>query len=416
MIKRLLIGATLFALIALGVKADAANPAKIVGLVGACDTTVAGCIPIPLNPSFLCDGTGAILDCPQYASPNFADTTGSQFYGLTNRVNPPRCVKSINGGTGWGLCDAGTASPFTGALDNLGANFAVASDGSLIAAGDQGTDNCIIRRSTNGGVSWTTVFTDSTTVNVSCGLGFGAPTPNTLRCASANPYCVMISFISGSFDLLAYWSTNNGASWSTGTPFNIVSADAQIGVAVASNGSSGSLTRYAGNYNTAGRVFAKTSGADWTTDGLIPTPPGEADGNAFRCVSGAMIFSGQSVLCGPGSALTTTYHFYTHGAGSTANAANVIPQNGLTNAQAPNFMAVGYSGTAAYIVGRNAATTQVVIWVTQDTFSTMFQVGTLTPTTALIGGCCSGDIFSYRGKIYFTSGASGSNAFFGVVQ
>ena len=369
----------------------------------------------PITTSLLCNGTAVILDCPQYFNPDWPDITGLRFFGITNRVNPGRCVKSVNGGSVWELCDVGTVSPFTGVLDSFGANFAVAANGALLAAGDQGTNNCIIRRSTDYGVSWSTVFTDSTTVNVSCAIAFGNPTPNTLRCANASSYCVMIAFIAGTFDLVAYWSNDYGVSWTKGTAFNIVSGDAQISVSVAGDGNSGSLTRHAISYNTASVAFASTGGGDWTRNGVIPTPPGAGTGS--RCASGAMIFSGQSVVCGPDPTLTTTYHFFTHGAGSTSNMANFIPQNGLTNTQSPDFMAVGVGGGRAYIIGRNAANTQIIIWMTTDTFSSAIQVATITPTSALIGGAPKGDAFLHNnGKIYFTSGAPADKAFFGVIQ
>jgi hypothetical protein len=389
---------------------------KTLGSQAQCDTALSGCSTVPLSPSFLCDGTGIILDCPQFASPDYADTTGLRFFGITNRANPGRCVKSTNGGTTWGLCDATTISPFTGALDFLGANFAVASDGSLIAAGDQGTNNCIIRRSTDYGVSWTTVFTDSVTVNVSCGILFGNPTSNTLRCASSGNYCVMIATITGSFDLLAYYSTNNGASWTTGITFNIVTIDGQISVVVNSSGTGGSLTHFATNYNVVGRKFANTSGGDWTVTGLIPTSPGSADGEALRCTS-AYIGSGQNVFCGPDITATTTYRAFSHSGASTPSLiASVIPPNGLTNAQAPDFMVAGYGSSTAYVVARNNLSTVLNIWITRDSFGSLFQIGTLTPASPLIAACCHGDMFSYNGKIYFTSGSSGTTAFFGVIQ
>lgn len=385
----------------------------IVGAQSECDTALSGCNPIPLSASFLCDGTGANLDCPQYFAPDWADTTGLRFFGLTNRTNPPRCVKSTNGGGVWGLCDAGTVSPFTGALDGLGASMSVASDGSLIAVGNQGANNCIIRKSVDYGVSWSTVFTD-TDASITCGLASGSPIPSMTHCASASSYCAVIATV-GAFDLVAVYSTNNGDSWVRGTTFNIVSSDANIHFAIAADGNSGSLSRYNVTYSQATQTFASTSGADWSKDGVVPIPSGEAAGTG-RCASGAMIFSGQSVLCGPAATLPTTYHFFTHGAGSTASAANVIPQNGLTNANLPDFMAVGFSGNTAYVIGRNATTSQIVLWVTRDTFSSMLQLSTLTPTTAMLSGMPRGDILSYNGKIYFSSGAAGANAFLGVIQ
>jgi hypothetical protein len=366
----------------------------------------------PLSATLLCDGGGAILDCPQFFSPDWSDTTGLKFYGLSNRTNPPRCVQSTDGGTVWGLC---SSNPFVAAVDDLGAHFSVASDGSLIVAANQGANNCIIRRSTDHGVSWTTVYTD-TTATVNCGLSYGGASPNNVRCASEDSYCVAFGHFTGSFDLVAYYSIDYGATWTKGTIFNIVSSDEQLGIAVASDGFSGSLTRYGINYNTVGRKFAYMSGTDWLATGLIPVPIGEVGGNSSRCVSGAAIFNGQSVFCGPGGTLTTTYHLFTHAGGTVLSTTDVVPQNGLTNAQAPDFMMVGYDSTTAYMVGKNGANTRVVVWITRDTFSSVLQIASLTPTTAVISGCCRGDIHVRNGKVYFSSGASGSNAFLGAIQ
>jgi hypothetical protein len=226
----------------------------------------------------------------------------------------------------------------------------------------------------------------------------------------------MMATVTGGFDSIAYFSVNNGLSWSTGTPFTIVSADAQISIAVSSTGGSGSMSRYATNYNTAGRKFANMSGGDWSVTGLIPTSAGSADGESLRCV-GALIFGAQSVFCGPDQTLTTTYRYFTHsGAAAPVLGASVIPPNGLTNAQGPDFTAVGFNSSTAYVLGRNSASTAVNVWITKDNFGSVFQIGTLTPATALIGGCCRGDMHSRNGKIYFSNGVSGSNAFLGVIQ
>lgn len=410
--KRLWVGLSLLAILLMGVGvSQSAVVSQIVGLSSECDTTNSGCIPFPVAASLLCDGSAGNLDCPQYFAPDWVAAT-PRFFGLTNRANPPRCVKSTTG-VSWGLCEAGTVSPFSGVLDGNGGSFSVAADGSLIAAGNQGANNCIIRRSIDYGLNWTTVFTD-TDVNINCGLSGGSPIPSMLHCAGANPYCAVIASMGG-FDLVAVYSTNYGATWVRGTTFNLVSADANYHFAVGNDGISGSLSRYSVTYNTVNQSFANTGGGDWTRNGLVPIPSGEAAGTG-RCVSGAMLFSGQSVLCGPAATLNTTYHFFTFGAGSINSAANVIPQNGLTNANSPDFMAVGYGSGTAYVVGRNAATSLLVIWVTRDTFSSMFQLATLTPTTALLAGMPRGDILVYGGKIYFTSGATGANAFLAVIQ
>lgn len=390
-----------------------AAPSMIVGASSECETTNAGCVPFPSQVLLLCEGSGSNQDCPQYFAPYWPDTTGQIFYGMTNRTNPPRCVKSMNGGGAWGLCDAGTVSPFPAAIVRNNPGMSVASDGSLIAAGTITGTNCLIQRSTNGGASWTTVFTDNT-VNDFCTIGLGAPTPNGVHCSPQGGRCYVWGITATSFTNRVYYSGDNGLTWIKGPGMTMVTGDDNTSFAVGVDGETGSASKYNMIVNTANWDFAYTTGAAWTVTGVLPLLP--SGGTTVRC-PGTMIYNGQqAVLCGPDNVTTTTYHLFTHSAGSVFLAANVIPQNGLTNAQSPDFMAVGFNNSTAYIIGKNGAGTQIQINITRDNFSTMPLLGVVTPTTALIGGCCRGDIYSYNGKIYFTSGASGSNAFLGVIQ
>lgn len=389
-----------------------ASSQTVTAILGAnvgCDTAVAGCVDVPLAAAIICDGQAGVLDCPQFFAPDWAGSP-LRFFGITNRTNPPRCVQSTNGGGTWGLCPS---NPFTGAVDLLGAVMTVGSDGSLIAAADQGVNNCIIRKSTDYGVSWSTVFTDLT-ANVSCGLAFGNPQPSFIRCAKVGGYCVVIGREVGTFNLIAYFSSDIGTNWTKGTPFNIVSGDEEIGVQISENGTAGSLTRYNITYNTANWTFAYTSGTDWLRTTVIPLPAGA--GAASRCSSGASIFGGQAVVCGPDGTMTGTYRYFTHGAGTIVLIKSFTMPGGLTFADAPDQMVVGYDTTTAYLVGRNVGSTAIQVYVTRDTLTSTYLIGTLTPTTALIAGCCRGDIYVRGKKIYFTSGATSTQAFFGRIQ
>lgn len=383
----------------------------VIGGNAACDATNPGCQPFPVSASLICDGTGAILNCPQYFAPDWVDGTGLRFFGITGRTNPPLCVQSTNGGGTWVTCPS---QPFGAAISLGNSGMSVASDGSLIFAATQLPNTCIIRRSTDYGVSWSTVFTDNT-ANEVCQYGNAGPTPNGVHCARASNYCSVAGVIQGSFNSRMYYSTNNGASWTKGVTFQLVSTDVNNSFSVSDNGQQGSWSMYGQTYNTVNRRFGYTTGADWTFTGVLPQP---GAGTSLRC-PGTMIYNGaQAVLCGPdnGAGDTFKYRLFTHAAGAVALAATVTPVNGLSNAQSPDFMAVGFNSSTAYMIGRDDTQTKVSIWVTRDNFSTMPRLTTITPATVIIGGCCRGDIVSYNGKIYFTSGVGGSQAFFGRIQ
>ena len=114
--------------------------------------------------------------------------------------------------------------------------------------------------------------------------------------------------------------------------------------------------------------------------------------------------------------MTTTYRYFTHTAGIVTLSGSFTVGSGLTFAQNPDMIPVAFNATTAYLIGRNAANTQVQINITRDTFGSAPLLATITPATALIGGCCRGDGYLWNGRIYFTSGASASNAFFGRIQ
>ena len=409
LLPRLVACLALFALCAVS-PASSATVTKLFGGQINCDSALASCFPIPLTPSFLCNGTGVVLDCPQYFSPYWPGN-GQTFYGLTNRTNPPRCVKSTDGGATWGLCPS---NPFAAAIGGLGASFAVAQDGSLISGAAQGVNNCIIRRSTDQGNTWSTVFTD-VTANVTCAISFASPTPNEAQCSRSAPYCVQVYRVQATGHLKMVYSTNNGLTWSLGSDLALISSDSEYGLALSDDGTKGTLNGYAVTYNQVLQPFAYTTGGDWSVTGPVPLPPGA--GPATRCSHGSMIFNGgQAVLCGPDNIATTTYRLFTHAGGVVSLSKSVIPQNGLSVSNAPDILAVGFGPATGYLIGKDTTATKVQINVTTDSFTSLPLIGQLAPASALIAGCCRGDIYSYAGKIYFSSGAVGANAFLMVIQ
>jgi len=388
------------------VGADAGGVKTIIG--SRVDAT--GFVPIPSSATLSCDGAGGNLDCPQFFGPDWVDSTGVRFFGLTNRANPPRCVKSTNGGGTWGLCDAGTASPFVGALDLLGGSMTTAADGSLIAVGDQGANNCIIRRSTDYGTSWSTVFTD-TTASRSCGIAFSNPTTNMVRCAQTG-FCTVIGRGAGAFEEVNYFSNDYGANWSIGTSFTMVSGDAEFHLRLNNSGNVGVLSPFAVTY--ASTFAAILSGNNFIVTTAIPTPPGS--GASAKCPGSVIFGSNNYVVCGPDPLNTTTYRLFNIIGTTPTFLYSFLPLDTPTNAQSPDFTIIAYNGNVAYMVGRSADGTKINVYVTQDTFNTIIRIASLTPTTGLITGCCRGDMHVWNGKIYFTIAGTGANAVFGKVQ
>ena len=56
------------------------------------------------------------------------------------------------------------------------------------------------------------------------------------------------------------------------------------------------------------------------------------------------------------------------------------------------------------------------MYITLDGFSTIFAIGSVTPTTVPIAGVCRGDVVKWGAKMYFSCGGTGTNAFLAVLQ
>lgn len=409
---RHLAGCLLALWIILGLSSSTPAATPIGALLGgalACDPANPGCQPFPLNAALLCDGSGANLDCPQFFTPDWAGTS-SRFFGLTNRVNPPRCVQSTDGGTTWVLCPT---NPYSAALDLFGSAFAVASDGSLIAPADQGTDNCIIRRSTNYGTSWSTVFTD-TTAGVTCGIRFAGFAPNVIRCSSTTAYCIVIGTSGGGLTGINYFSLDNGATWTKGpTTFALTSGDPQFQLSMETDASIGVLAPFSVTYGS--QTAAVKSGNEYIATSVIPAPPG-AGGLSTRCLGTLTKGGDRAILCGPDSVSINTFRLFKVIVLAPTFISNFTLQDAPSFSFGPEFSSFGFNAGTAYVQGRNLATTRLLIYVTRDDFGAVVQIASLTPTTPVSVGCCRGEWHARDSKVYFTNGAQGTQAVFGRIQ
>lgn len=356
-------------------------------------------IPYPSVLGTLCAGTGANLNCPQFFHPDWSQPPGTRFFGVTNRVNPPIFLTSTSGAV-W---TAVPTQPFIGAVLNLGASVGVSSSGALVAIAGQGLDTCLIRRSTDQGSTWSTVFTDATQV---CTLVFGSPTPPGLSCSELNGYCAFI-VPSNPGAVTTIFSTDNGGSWFVGASTAYASADSRVwGPVLDSAGSAGIITR--GINSLIGQPFGiKIGGEFQATSSYIPSPLTNRNCRPF--LRGSTPFA----VCVP-NAGGNSYQLVSGGI-----PAQIGATFSLTDAAASvNEPLVHGRGSISYIVQPSATiATRLNLYLSTDQFNSgAILASTLTLPTTIIGGCCKGNIIGWGSRTYFSSGSSGSQAFFVAIQ
>jgi len=337
-----------------------AVPSKIVGLSGECDTTNAGCIPIPLILTTLCTAS-----CPIRSS--FSYTSSSRFWGASSGA-VGACQTSIDGGITWGGCTTQAFSSGSG-----GESYAGASDGSVIAIGSI-TGTCTIKRSIDNAANWTTVFTDAN----ACFLP-GQPGQN-LWCLS-DSRCEYQMNNGGTARV--YRSSDNGANWvqgTTGTGGNCTIVGTQW------DGSAGIMPSE--NTGCGGGNIAKTwvAAADVWTDSVTWT------GAQGDCWTPVVYNSTGRVICNAGAALT----MYSSAGASVA--VLILPTSlvGL-DSQGPAW---GWATNTLYIAAQNV-TTGIDVHVSRDNLVSFTKLGTFTGGGA---GPRGGNMFAANGCIYVTTG------------
>lgn len=404
MMKKLLGVFALAALLFAGVSvvpAKAQTVTQVLGAQLACDPNVDSCLFFPAAPAILCMGTGANLDCPQYFHPDWSQAAGTRFFGITNRTNPPRYLTSTTGIT-WTLT---AVQPFTAAVLNFGAYMAVSSNGSLLAASGQGANLCLIRRSTDQGASWSTVFSS---LVQTCSIGFGNPTPPGMYCAETGGYCAVINMFSPA-TITVIFSTDEGATWTIGTAYAHISADSQAwGPIVASDGT-GILIR--GVNSTSGQPFGSKQAADFTfTPSFVPSVNLNCRpftmGNALRA------------FCRPNAGGVTT-QIYRGGALGIPPAlhATFTTADVPTSGGSQDFQPGGFNGTYGYAITSSfSPANRYNFYISGDGGSSFVLASQLTPTIAPIFGCCRGNLMRWGNKMYFTVAGTSSQAIFGAIQ
>lgn len=371
---------------------------EVLGANAACDPDIDTCLFFPAGGAVLCNGGGAILNCPQWFHPDWSQAPGTRFFGVTNRLNPPIYVLSTDGGTTF---SALATQPFVAAVLNLGGKVAVASDGSFLAAAGQGANTCIIRRSTDQGANWTTVFTHATR---QCTNPFGSPTAPGMACEATGGYCAVIDPFNAA-TIFTIFSTDNGANWSVGaTGAAILSADSTAyGPAHDSSGGVDVVMR--GINSLIGAPFANKAGGDFViTANYTPV----ANQNCRP-----LFMNGQFRAICSLNAGGPTYHSVFAGAVPAALGTFTVSPNPTTLTHLP----VGYGGGIGYLILPEIAfPNRLKVYITLDDWTSIVNIANLTTTTAVIAGCCRGNAIRWGSKIYFSSGGTATQAFLAVIQ
>jgi hypothetical protein len=373
------------------------------------------CKPIPLNASILCDGSAAQLNCPQYFAPDFSDPDKRTFYGVTNVFNPARLVISTDGGVTWGdAASVGRTYPFsTATYSSQGVSFSVAANGALIAAGnvDNNANACVIRRSVDGGVSWTTVHTLSIATG-SCGAWNTTALSSLVKCAVSGVRCTVLG--SDGLFPLPIVSEDYGATWVVGSLLNTVIPGAPPFQGIGYDGSG--LLGIAGGtgVNDTRRVAYTESGSTWLASGLwgVTTSFG-----TMRCtgIVENNLRSSPSVVCGPGNLLPTTYAFFEIVSGVPTFIRSFTMSDALAFSNSPDIKAIQWDTTTYYLMQRNLAATRTNFYVTKDNFISVNLIASLQPINQF-PACCRGDMYKWNGSIYATSGGAGGSAQFFRIQ
>lgn len=379
------------------------TPSKVIGLSAQCDRTFPECSPIPSSLAILCNGGAGNLNCPQYFSPDYGDPNGLTMYGITNVVNPPRCIKSVDRGTTWSAC---TANPFAATYFASNAVFAMAADGSLLAAArvTAATETCVIRRSSDGGVTWTTVLTSTTAI---CSGFSGDAYSSPMRCSPETQDCVLFGNDLTTVRMVVFHSEDYGQTWTEDVSIAVsLSTPPYFGASMSSDGS----MAITGGSNAAGGTsqFVFKNGGAYHASTIIP-----GVGNQ-RCTGPFILQTKLSVLCGANSTSGLYTVFQITGSVPSVLATFLISDTPAF-ANSPETTAIQWDNTTAYFFLRQLSTGTYLIYVTRDAFTSYVKVGELVPTNKS-PTYSRGDMHVWNGAVYWTSGGIGGNAQLMVIR
>jgi hypothetical protein len=331
---------------------------SIVGVSSECDSTNTGCIPIPLANTTICSA-----GCTTLTAKSFTDA--NRFWGGTSS-----CRTSTDGGATWGNC---TTQPLSSGAQE---NYAEASDGSVIAIG-QVTTTCTVKRSTDQGANWTTVYTAASTA-IACG---GAVTGGYRLICLSDARCTF-STVHGTTSVpIALESTDNGQTWvpttygAVATSFVSMAWDGSAGIATSNGLRSG---KYAAGWSQGAAAFASCG-----------------------TISGSVVYNGVGYgLCKD----TGTNEIYRM---MTADGAlfKAITLPGVYQSSGVGILAYSVGTNTLHVVANVAVTAgslPIGVWVSRDDGVTFTKVYTSPQTVNSMGSQSS--IFYTNGCVYYSGG------------
>ena len=373
--KNWIVGILLSVLSVVGIASSEAVM-KIIGGQGACDTTNTGCRPIPLTPTTLCT-----VSCAVEVSPSLVNA--SRFVGGSSR-GVGVCRISIDGGVTWIAC---AAQPFT--LGNR-EFYAEAADGSIIAVGSPtGPTTCTIRRSTDLGVNWSTVFTQAG------GCTSGNLEGHRLFCLS-DGRCEFLGSDSSTAQI--FRSSDNGANWIAGE--SAVAANCGISGSVW-DGSVGIFPSQAPGCGGGGiaRTYLASSSDTWVQSAVW-------NGTQGDCWGQIIYNSIPRVICQSSGATPDGRYTIRDSVGANVQSLT-IPNAGIAGTNAGGVAVSPFANTL-YIMAQTSAGF-LGTWVSRDGLGTFVQLASFSGGGAGIRG---GNAFFANGCVYF---AVGSTPMFGKI-
>jgi hypothetical protein len=358
----------------------------------------------PTVVTILCNGTGGVTDCPQYFSPDWSDTSQQRLFGITNLVSPPRCVRSTDGGTTWVACPA---HPFAAVSGASTTSFAMNYDGHLFAAVnvDGGANACQIRRSTDLGVSWVTVFALPIATGFCTAGNVAMPSP--MKCSQDSDTCILLAFNPAGTSTVPIVSNDNGATWVAGAVLASSSgANPFIGVSMDIGGTLG-VSGGSSVQPATSRLLYTDGGLSW----LVSTPPATLPGASHRCTGAVQnnLTSRPTIICTPGNAAPNDYYYMEITGGGAAILDTFTLIDGLAFTNSPDVIALQYDTNTFYLVQRSLTVLKTNVYITRDGFSSVHLLAQPTPINLFVS-CCRGDIYKWSGDIYFSSGGTGGSA------
>ena len=332
---------------------------------------------IPLSPSTTCSNAVAPGTCPITFHPSWTDS--SRLWGVTGNIGGGNyeCVTSVDFGLTWATC---TTQPWSAGQQH---QVASPTDGSVISVADI-AGSCTIKRSTDNGTIWTTVFTSA---GIQCSMSARA---QIIYCQEASGQCDVGNTLGGN-NARIHRSTDNGASWSVISMADVLTAPALGGIEF--NGSAGVF----GSDALGAGLKAVTAAANtWALS--TAWPPTSLDRGT------PLLFGGATPQIISQNGAANTYH-RTDTNGTLIQA--ISPTDGAT-ALSPGLRALYWSGSDYFMVG--PGTTGQAIWVTRDDFVTIIKLY----TTVLPAGRVT--MYKHNSRILISTNSGGTVGAFFIIQ